>query len=357
MSDTLAKPDGEAQFQGLVFATLLLDPETRIAEANHAAEELLGKSAARIVGMSLFDVLQLEERRLLERLGAPDTRVIARSTSIRVSDRLHEVDLTVSPILSHPGWRVMTLSDARQDDMSGTEDSEGALRTPAVLAHEIKNPLAAIRGASQLIARKLDDKDRRLTTVIADEVDRIARLIDRMQKLGSATPEPVEAVNLHEVVRSACQSLRAGSSVQFTLEEEFDPSIPPVMASRDALEQVLVNLLANARDASVADEEPLVRVRTRFVSGLVLNAVRFGRSVKLPVEITVSDNGRGIDPEIAGQIFDPFVSSKKGGQGLGLALVKKQVRDMNGRISHERDSRAGLTHFRVHLPIAVGENA
>lgn len=357
MSDTLARPDGEAQFQGLIFATLLLDPDLRIAEANHAAEELLGKSAARVAGMLLLDVLVPEERRLLERLGTPDARIIARGTAIRVGDRMYEVNLTVSPIPTHPGWRVVTLSDARQDDMSGAENSEGALRTPAILAHEIKNPLAAIRGASQLIARKLDEKDRRLATVIADEVDRIARLVDRMQKLGSATPEPVEPVNLHEVVRSACQTLRAGSSAQFVLEEEFDPSIPPVLASRDALEQVLVNLLANARDAAMDDDEPMVRVRTRFVSGLVLNAVRFGRSVKLPVEITVSDNGRGIDPDIAGQIFDPFVSSKKGGQGLGLALVKKQVRDMNGRISHERDSRAGLTHFRVHLPIASIEGA
>ncbi|MCL4672181.1 MAG: PAS domain-containing protein [Sphingomonadaceae bacterium] len=355
MSETLARPDGDAQFQGLIFATLLLDPELRVAEANHAAEELLGKSAARIAGTRLLDIMVPDERRLLERLGTPDARIIARGTTIRVADRVLEVNLTVSPILTHPGWRVVTLSDSRQDDMSGAENNEGALRTPAVLAHEIKNPLAAIRGASQLIARKLDEKDRRLAGVIADEVDRIARLVDRMQKLGSATPEPVEPVNLHEVVRSACQSLRAGSSAQFVLEEEFDPSIPPVLASRDALEQVLVNLLANARDAAMADDEPLVRVRTRFVSGLVLNAVRFGRSVKLPVEITVSDNGRGIDPEIAGQIFDPFVSSKKGGQGLGLALVKKQVRDMNGRISHERDSRGGMTHFRVHLPIATTE--
>lgn len=357
MSDTGARPDGNTQLQGLIFAALLIDPDLRIAEANHAAEEMLGKSAARLAGTPLIDVLVPEERRLMERLGAADARIIARGTAVRVGEQVLEINLTVSPILSHPGWRMLTLSDARQDDMSGPDSSDGVLRTPAVLAHEIKNPLAAIRGASQLIARKLDDKDRRLANVIADEVDRIARLVDRMQQLGSATPEPVTAINLHEVIRSACQSLRAGSAMQIVLEEEFDPSIPPVLANRDALEQVMVNLLANARDAAMADEAPMVRVRTRFVSGLVLNAVRFGRAVKLPVEITVSDNGGGIDPEIAKQIFDPFVSSKKGGQGLGLALVKKQVRDMNGRISHERDSRAGLTHFRVHLPIATGEAA
>lgn len=356
MSRPSARPDGEARIQGLIFAVVLLDPELRIVEANHAAEEMLGKSAARLAGSPLLEVLVPQERRLIERLGTPDARIMARGTTIRVGERMMEVNLTVSPVPSHPGWRVVTLSDARQDDMNGAEREEGPLRTPAVLAHEIKNPLAAIRGASQLLARKLDQKDRRLAGVIADEVDRIARLIDRMQKLGSAAAERLEAVNLHEVVRSACQGVRAGSSADFVLEEEFDPSIPPVLASRDALEQVLVNLLANARDAAIGVDAPLVRIRTRFVSGLVLNAVRFGRSVKLPVEITVSDNGPGIDPAIAGQMFEPFVSSKKGGQGLGLALVKKQLRDMNGRISHERDSRSGMTHFRVHLPIATAEN-
>jgi two-component system, NtrC family, nitrogen regulation sensor histidine kinase GlnL len=157
---------------------------------------------------------------------------------------------------------------------------------------------------------------------------------------------------LHEVIRSACQSVRAGSSVDFVIEEEFDPSIPAVLASRDALEQVLVNLIANARDACLASAEPMVRVRTRFVSGFALNAIRFGRSVKLPVEITVSDNGAGIDKAIERQIFEPFVTGKKGGQGLGLALVKKLVGDMDGRISHERDAGAGMTLFRIHLPVA-----
>ncbi len=347
-----ARPDASAQIQGFVFATILLDPDLRVTEANNAAEELLGRSAKRMIGNRLTELVKFEESRLPERLGIGDARLIARGTTLRIGERAIVANVTVSPVMTHPGWRVMTLSDAGQDDMAGPAAGEGALRTPAVLAHEIKNPLAAIRGAGQLIARKLDEKDRKLATVIADEVDRIARLIDRMQRLGSATPEPVGPVNLHEVVRSACQSVRAGSGVDFVIEEEFDPSIPAVLASRDALEQVLVNLIANARDACLAADEPLVRVRTRFVSGFALNAIRFGRSVKLPVEITVSDNGPGIDKAIERQIFEPFVTGKKGGQGLGLALVKKLVGDMDGRISHERDSAAGMTLFRTHLPIA-----
>jgi two-component system nitrogen regulation sensor histidine kinase GlnL len=352
VSETVARPDAAAQIQGFVFATLLLDPDLRVAEANNAAEEMIGRSSKRMVGAVLSDLMEFEERRLPERLHVSDARLIARGTVIRMGGRRVAANVTVSPIPTHPGWRVMTLTDAGQDDMSAPPDGEGALRTPAVLAHEIKNPLAAIRGAGQLIARKLDEKDRKLAGVIADEVDRIARLIDRMQRLGSATPEPVAPVNLHEVIRSACQSVRAGSVGDFVIEEEFDPSIPPVLASSDALEQVLGNLIANARDACMGSDEPLVRVRTRFVSGFALNAIRFGRSVKLPVEITVADNGPGIDKGIERHIFEPFVTAKKGGQGLGLALVKKLVGDMDGRISHERDSGAGLTLFRVHLPVA-----
>ena len=134
--------------------------------------------------------------------------------------------------------------------------------------------------------------------------------------------------------------------------EEFDPSLPPVLANRDALEQVLINLISNARDAAGAGARGQITVQTRFVSGLAFSAIRFGRAVRLPIEITVSDNGPGIDPSMSDHVFEPFVSSKQSGQGLGLALVRKLVRDMNGSISHERDARKELTLFRLHLPLA-----
>ena len=128
----------------------------------------------------------------------------------------------------------------------------------------------------------------------------------------------------------------------------------PVAADQGALEQVLINLIANACDACAGVAEPKVRVRTRFVSGLVFNTIRFGKATRLPIEITVTDGGPGIDPALRDHVFEPFVSSKPHGQGLGLALVRKLLRDMGGRISHERDERAGETHFRINLPIAAG---
>jgi two-component system nitrogen regulation sensor histidine kinase GlnL len=232
------------------------------------------------------------------------------------------------------------------------ETGSAALAAPAVLAHEIKNPLAAIRGAGQLVARKLDPKDRPLAEMISGEVDRIASLIDRMQRIGARGAEPNVALNLHEAVRGALATVRAAGTGGVDIIEEFDPSLPPVLGNRAGLEQVLINLVANACDACAASDEPRVIVRTRYVSGLIFNAIRPGRSVRLPIELTVSDNGPGIDPTLRAHVFEPFVSSKKNGQGLGLALVRRLVADMEGRVAHERDERTGTTQFRIHLAMA-----
>jgi two-component system nitrogen regulation sensor histidine kinase GlnL len=258
---------------------------------------------------------------------------------------------------------VVTLSQIGHDDAVNPSSGEAMLGAPTVLAHEIKNPLAAIRGAGQLAARKLPHADKKLARMITDEVDRIARLIDRIQQLGSTRTGPVDACNPHEAIRAAVATMRAACSAvgDFEIREEFDPSIPPVLANRDALEQVLINLISNARDAAMgrgsgegrAGSGGRVIVQTRFVSGLAFSAIRNGRAVPLPIEITISDNGPGIEPSLRDYVFEPFVSSKTSGQGLGLSLVRKLVRDMNGNVSHDRDARAGLTHFRLHLPQAT----
>lgn len=348
-------PSAAEQIAGLTFACLLLDPALAIREANQAAEDLLGSSARRMAGQGLFELVAFEDERIAERIVEPDAQVTARGLTVRFGEREHRVNMTVSTLISHPGWRVVTFSDTGQGARLNDDDSAPPLRGPAILAHEIKNPLSAIRGAAQLLARKVGEGDKALTGLIADEVDRIAQLIDRMQRLGRERPEPVTALNLHQAIRRACDTVFAGNDGDITLREEFDPSLPSVLANEGALVQVLVNLVANARDACREAENPTMTIRTRFVSGLMHNVMRLGRPVKLPIEVQVSDNGPGIDAALAGHIFEPFVTSKPNGQGLGLALVSKLVRDMNGRITHERDEGAGLTHFRVHLPMARQE--
>lgn len=353
MNMAAERPAAAAQIAGMIFAVLLIDAGGMVVEANPAAESLLGKSAKRMAGLPVSEVLDLADTRVVQRLADGDAALVARNIGLNVNGHEQRVNLTASPLPAHPGWRVLTLSETgRNDDQHEEASDVTALVAPAVLAHEIKNPLAAIRGAGQLVARKLEPEDRPLARMITDEVDRIARLIDRMQQLGSSLVDPTGPCNLHEAIRSAIATVRAAGSEGVEIVEEFDPSLPPVLASRDALEQVLINLISNARDAARANPAPMVTVKTRFASGLVFSAIRLGRSVKLPVEITVTDNGPGIDEKLRDHVFEPFVTSKKSGQGLGLALVRKLVRDMNGRIGHQRDSVPGLTHFRLHLPLA-----
>ncbi|MEP0391464.1 MAG: ATP-binding protein [Erythrobacter sp.] len=351
-----ARPASAEQIAGLLFALLLVDPSLQIAEVNQAAETMLGRGAKRLLGQNFLEVIGPIDPRVEHRLSTADAALVAREVLISTGETEKRVNLTVSPLVSHAGWRVITLSEVGHDETGNDEEIASSMGAPSILAHEIKNPLAAIRGAAQLAARKLSGADIKLANMITDEVDRIVRLIDRMQQLGARSAETGEPCNPHEAIRSAIATVRAANKAKVEIIEEFDPSLPHVIANRDALEQVLINLISNARDAVSSTGQGQVTVRTRFVSGLAFSAIRFGRAVRLPIEITISDNGPGVDRAMRDHIFEPFVSSKKSGQGLGLSLVRKLVHDMNGSVNHERDVKRGLTRFRVHLPMASNKS-
>lgn len=353
--------DAQRLLASLPLAVVLLAPGQRINSANPAAEQFFGQSLRRLAGKRLQDVLDFDEPRLTQRLSDSEAPISARDIGVVVPGQgARRLDVTITPIVDELGWQLVTLHDSTTSESLGEDSSAGenaVLRAPEILAHEIKNPLAGIRGAAQLLARKVEEKDRALTTLIADEVDRVAKLIDQMQTLSRRTAEPVAPCNLHEAVRRASAVISAagssGNSEGPRIEEEFDPSLPPVMGSSDGLVQVLINLLSNAREACRDVAKPRIAVRTRFASGLQLHSSVDGKPVRLPIEVRVSDNGPGIDPAMRDHVFEPFVTTKKSGQGLGLALVRKLVRDMNGRITYDRDDSGGWTHFRIHLPLAA----
>ena len=353
-------PDARRQLGSLPMAVMLLGPGQSIASVNPAAEQFLGQSARRLTGKSLFEVLEFTDERLIARIRESDAPLSARQVDVIVLGQApRRIDLTFAPVSDEPGWQMVTLHDhvavdAMGDAVGARED--GVLRAPEILAHEIKNPLAGIRGAAQLLGRKVGPAERALTGLIADEVDRIAKLIDQMQSLSRRTTDPVAPCNLHEAVRHAGAIISAANDSGARIEEEFDPSLPSVLGSASGLVQVLINLFSNAREACRDAALPRVIVRTRFASGLQLQTTARGKPVRLPIELRVSDNGPGIDPAMRDLIFEPFVTTKKTGQGLGLALVRKLVGDMNGRITYDRDDAGGWTHFRVHLPLAQ-ENA
>ena len=346
-------PDAPRQLASLSHAVLLLGPGQVVAAANPAAEQLLGQSFRRLSGRAIGEHLRFDEPLLAARLAETDAQLSARATGVQIAGQgPRRVDVTVGPVVDQPGWQVLTLHDIRgAEAMRETQGEDSAVRAPDVLAHEIKNPLAGIRGAAQLLSRKVEGQDKALTTLIADEVDRIAKLIDQMQSLSRRTAPDLQPCNLHEAVRRARSVMEASGKIP-VIAEEFDPSLPPVLGNIDTLVQVLINLFSNAAEATTGVESPKIVVRSRFASGLQLHRSSDGSAVRLPIELRVSDNGPGIDAALRDHIFEPFVSSKKSGQGLGLALVRRLVSDMNGRVTYDRDENMGLTHFRVHLPIA-----
>lgn len=357
------RPDSKRLVSSLPQALLLLAPDLTIATVNPAAEQLLGQGARRLVGRSIREICAFDEPLILERLSDREAHLVAPGSQVRIFDQpARPIDVITAPVLHFPGWQILVLQEpvgveALTIGMAGNDDAiSAALRAPEVLAHEIKNPLAGIRGAAQLLDRQIADSDRALTGLITREVDRIAKLIDQMQSLSRRSTEPAIECNLHEAARHAQAILIAGRSGadpgRLVIEEEFDPSLPTITANPDALVQVLLNLLANARDACEHHETPRIIVRTRFASGIQVHVGPSGKPLRLPIELRVSDNGPGVPATLRDHIFEPFVSAKKNGQGLGLALVQKLVRDMNGRVTHDRDEAKGLTHFRLHLPVA-----
>ncbi|MCB2093645.1 MAG: PAS domain-containing protein [Rhodobacteraceae bacterium] len=226
--------------------------------------------------------------------------------------------------------------------------ARSAIGMAEMLAHEIKNPLAGISGAAQLLSMNLGPQDRELADLIVGETRRVVKLLEQVEQFGNLRPPERRAVNIHDVLERARRSAALGFAAHMTITEDYDPSLPPAHADKDQLLQIILNLLKNAAEAR-GSAPGTICIRSFYDIALRRRRAQGGASA-LPLQIEIVDDGPGIAPDLVGDIFAPFVSGRENGTGLGLALVSKIVADHDGWISV--DSVPGRTVFRLSLPVA-----
>ncbi|MEL6375074.1 MAG: ATP-binding protein [Pseudomonadota bacterium] len=360
-----ASPSGLAEtlLAALPHPIVVLGERDRIVSANAAAETFFSSSRAHLQRGRLEDCVAFGSPLLalvaqVRRTGQT-VNEYAVELSIPKSGASHLVDLYCGPLAEHPGLLMLVLQQRNMAQMIQRQFTHRAAARSvsgmaSVLAHEIKNPLSGIRGAAQLLEQGLADEDRGLTQLICAETDRICDLVDRMEVFGDERPISKEAVNVHDVLSHVRQIAENGFARALAIEEHYDPSLPRIPGNRDALVQALLNLVKNAAEAITGettrpDTPGRLVLRTSYKPGVRLSVPGSDRRVSLPLMIEIEDDGAGIPETMLGHLFDPFVTTKPNGTGLGLALVAKIIGDHGGIIECESVPRH--TVFRVLLPI------
>lgn len=353
-----APPVAQEIIAAMPVAMMLLAPDNRVYDANVRAEALLNMARTSIIGQNVARLLRMVDAVTRFNIWESDQPLAAYDIELMVGrGGAIKADMLIGPIANHEGWRIVTIHGQSQAEKIGVRRTAGGTRSAmgaaAILAHEIKNPLSGIRGAAQLLEGERGKSGNALTQLICTEVDRIAALIDRMQDFTTERALDCRAENIYPLLDRAAQIASAGFAHNIRIIRSFDPSLPTVRCNGDALVQIMINLLKNAAEALDGLPNPQIRIETAFRHGVSVMLGGGKGSAILPIEILVIDNGPGVPEQIRDDLFNPFISSKRDGQGLGLALVDKLVRDMDGFVQYMREDAAGQSVFRILLPMGM----
>lgn len=352
----------ELVLNALATAVVVVDPDGAIVHLNSAAEQFFRGSAQHLRGQRLDNLLPADSPlfALVDQVRGGGNAVSEYGVPLD-SPRIgrHFVNIQATPVAERPEWVVVALQERSiADKIDRQLTHRGAARSvtamAAMLAHEVKNPLSGIRGAAQLLEETAQPQDRVLTRLIRDEADRICGLVDRMDMFSDSGPLQREAVNIHQILDRARRLAQNGFGRHVQFVEDYDPSLPPVFGNQDQLVQVFLNLVKNAAEAAPEKGGEIV-LGTAYKHGVRFVVAGSGSRVHLPLQVSVQDNGEGVPEDIQAHLFDPFVTSKPKGSGLGLALVAKIIGDHGGVI--EFTSRPRRTVFRVMLPMVTQTGA
>lgn len=352
-------PAGMAVLNALPHPVLIVGDENRVETVNVAAETFFQAGAPLLRRQQLEEIVAFGSPLLalvdqVRREGSAVNEYGVDLGTPRIGgNRL--VDIYAGPLSENNSRILLMLQTRTMAQMIERQlTHRGAARTvsgmAAVLAHEIKNPLSGIKGAAQLLESALPDAERALTQLICSESDRICGLVDRMEVFGDERPLAREPVNIHEVLDHVKQIAKNGFAKHIQITENYDPSLPAIPGNRDKLVQAFLNLVKNATEAiGEARNDGHITLSTAFRPGVRLSVPGASSRVGLPLLIAVEDNGPGVPEDLRQHLFDPFVTTKQSGTGLGLALVAKIIGDHGGII--ECDSRPRSTSFQALMPM------